>query len=252
MYSEMIETYSEYRMALQQMEGRARPPVLLTALMGILESYRARQRMGWSRPQNKEGVRTFKTLVPTAGAMAEIAERSYNLLHQREMKVSAENFGFVEDLLIDPKLMSFMFFHDVEEDDRNFEGVTLSFGRRTGRRNRFRDRLDVILEAEVVQGVSQGFARFRVFIDPYDGGGKRTEIIKRDALFASEEARELFIMAEEFYRVWRDVPERQWTHWTQEYVEYFGARKEPVSFSRFPTAEDATMECEASASRSWH
>ena len=73
MYSEMIETYSEYRMALQQMEGRARPPVLLTALMGILESYRARQRMGWSRPQNKEGVRTFKTLVPTAGAMAEIA-----------------------------------------------------------------------------------------------------------------------------------------------------------------------------------
>ena len=46
MYSEMIETYSEYRMALQQLEGRARPPVLLTALMRMLESYRARQRMG--------------------------------------------------------------------------------------------------------------------------------------------------------------------------------------------------------------
>lgn len=252
MYSEMIETYSEYRMALQQMEGRARPPVLLTALMGILESYRARQRMGWSRPQNKEGVRTFKTLVPTAGAMAEIAERSYNLLHNREMKVSAESFRYVEDLLIDPALMGFMFFHDMEEDDRNFEGVTLSFGRRTGNRRRFRDRLDVILEAEVLHGVSQGFARLRVFIDPYDGGGERTEIIRRDALFAPEAARELFIMAEEFYSAWRDIPERQWMHWTQEYVEYFGSRKEPVSFSRFPTPESELLEHDAAASRSRH
>lgn len=232
----MIHSESQYKTTLQALDRKSQPPGILKALMNVLESYRASRRIGWSRPQNKAGVRTFKTLVPTESVAQHLSEAIFHLCSE-PLFIDGASQRFVEDLLIDPKLMQFMFFHDVVEAGRQYEGVTLSFGRRVGKRGRYRDRLDVILESEVIGGVSRGFSRLRIYVDPYQEAG--FEVLSKT--FSSEHlpanAHLLFAQCTDLFRQWSNVPERIWEHWTQDYVDYFGPRHALVGSTHFPTGE---------------
>lgn len=235
----MISTESDYRMTLSTLEQHRRPPRLLRTLMSKLESFREERRLGWSRPQNKRGVRTFCSLVPTSEVRDLMSESVYHLMWREEL-VDQSSLRFIEDVLIDPELMTFVFFHDVTEGDRRFEGVTLSFGRRTGKKKRHRDRIDVILESEVIGGVSHEFSRLRVFVDPFSetAGQKTSKCFDGGAL--PDGAESLFAKCVDLYGRWRNDPERIWSHWTQDYVEYFGPRIKRVVGSHFPTAVHRT------------
>jgi hypothetical protein len=50
------------------------------------------------------------------------------------------------------RLMAFIFFHEFNEDGQVYEGATLSLGRKNNKR--YRDRLDIIIESPIVDGLS--------------------------------------------------------------------------------------------------
>ena len=68
--------------------------------------------------------------------------------------------------------MGFVFTHEFSEDGKQYEGATLSLGRKN--QKRYRDRIDIIFESPVIAGISQGLERIRVYIDPYREKDKNT------------------------------------------------------------------------------
>ncbi len=56
-----IESAEAYRLAVQTLNKKDSPPKILQLIMNGFESYRASRKLGWSRPWNKYGVRTFRS-----------------------------------------------------------------------------------------------------------------------------------------------------------------------------------------------
>lgn len=232
-----IESVAQYEAALRLLSQESRPPAILRLLMQGLEKYRQSRRMGWSRKQNKVGVQTYLTF--------KMGERIHSFLPHVE-EVIDSNFSalpdgrraFIADLLGDRKLMGFLFFQETQELDATgetleYETVCVSLGRVVAGKSRFRDRVDLMLDAPIVNQHVQGLSRVKLFIDPFEehqpssleaaplaGAGRLLD--RLSALHAQHREDDVFI----------------WDHWTQGYIDYFAARTRPLQGTRFPTALD--------------
>jgi len=61
--------------------------------------------------------------------------------------------------------MGYIFIHEFTQSGKQYEGATLSPGRVNGKH--YHDRIDINLESPVINSVSQGLERMKVYIDPY-------------------------------------------------------------------------------------
>ena len=137
--------------------------------------------------------------------------------------------GFIEDLLGDPQCMLFTFYHNNETDGRQYEGITLSLGRKVERDKSKRDRLDLIIEdARYEGGVDRNIDRVRAYICPWETYENKDFHLTERTEFADaqkEAAQRLYEHAVSYYHQWKDDEARQWSHWSTRYIDYFGPRK---------------------------
>jgi hypothetical protein len=221
---EQIETQSEYRKALQVMSAAKRSPWILRALMGAIERYRQGRKMGWSRSQNKVGLQVFRSFKLDPRQEAELVAAALACLDQAFPSLPRAERDFVSELCADPGLMFFVFVHDLEEEGRRFEGVTLSFGRRVKNANRFRDRFDLILDVPVVGDVAAGLGRVRAYVDPFRTPIAEHPPARHDCVSPPILAQQLLqIVAQRYPRLCRE-PGYAWSHWSHQFIDYFGAR----------------------------
>ena len=136
---------------------------------------------------------------------------------------------FSEELQADPQRMAFTFYHNHWSENEQYEGLTISMGRKVPEDRSKRDRMDVILEDKRVQGKVDGKVdRIRIYICPWE----RYQNDKTHFLYDSkdlgdlefEAAQALYVKCLEKYHTWKDIGERQWSHWSVKYIDYFGPR----------------------------
>lgn len=206
-----------------------RPNWLLRLLMNALENKRQAKGMGWSRPWNKYGLNIFRThnthLHEDTDHYAPIAP----FLDQFAPRIPPDYADFVAELLADPSCMTFVFYHNHDDDTGQYEGLTLSFGRRNAEDKTKRDRFDIILEDRRTDGRVDGeVERLRVYVCPWNRFRNNREhfhLESSDFTDAERAAvRGLYQEAVRHYHQWKSVEERQWSHWSQQYIDYFGSR----------------------------
>ena len=233
-----------YRAAIQALNKKNRPPAVLRMIMSAFESYRQSRKLGWSRPWNKYGINTFRSYKLDFPRDAGLVAMARNVLEEAAMDMPPDARAFIDDLLGDPsaarsQLMGFIFFNEIEDGDDLYEGVTLSFGRKNNKR--YRDRLDIVLEAPLRHGHAQPFERVRIYVDPFRGVKPplwKTEhssagLVAATALFAHLCA---------IYTSWESVDGRIWDHWTSAYIDYFGPRSRFIENSHFPFSPKTAQE----------
>lgn len=195
---------------MRELNQQKKPFWLLVKLMNALEKKRQGQGLGWSRAWNKYGLTVFRA-------------------HTQRAEDADADLARLRPLL-DGALMSFTFFHNHTTDDgRQYEGLTFSLGRRVRTDATKRDRLDIVLEDERVDGRVDGRVdRLRVYVCPWSTYGpdrsfhlcERTEI----AGPVGRMAQDLFEYGVETYNRDKYDASRQWSHWSVRYIDYFGPR----------------------------
>jgi hypothetical protein len=232
-----IQSASQYRSAVKQLDQGKRPPFLLRLLMNALESYRQARKMGWSRPQNKYGLTVFQSFKMDPSRDQTVIDLAMKTFLTEFTELDEASSDFVREIHQDPRLMGFVFVHDFSEKGKTYEGLTFSFGRVAEGQTHHRDRIDLIVESEVKGGTSLGLSRIRAYVDPFKLPIRKNPaqvFSHEDSL--SDDAHELFLEASEISSSWQDETGRTWDHWTQRYINYFGPRTMPVANSYFPTA----------------
>ncbi len=215
---------------MRELSLQQRPSWLLRMLMNALESKRQSRGMGWSRPWNKTGLNVFRTHLQNPTLDAAYLALLEPVLKQLLASVSDAYAAFARELLADPKRMSFTFYHNRQEGDRQYEGLTLSIGRKVEADPSKRDRLDLILEDLRVDGRVDGKVdRLRLYICPWIGFAPpsfKHHLTDFDGIPAHLETntQELYHEAVRFYHQWKNEPARQWSHWSANYIDYFGPR----------------------------
>ncbi len=217
-----------------------RPNRLLCQMMDILERKRAAKGYGWSRPWNKVGLNVFRTHVNRRDDDAYYAP-VLKLFEALGKRIPGEHRAFFEDLFGDPTRLGFTFYHNRKDDqDTQYEGLTISLGRKVPSDQRFRDRFDIILEDRRDQGAVDGAVdHLRVYSTPWSQWShKQTFLLDVERgsgldghlLEASQEA---YQQASHFYDEWKSVEARQWSHWSTQFISYFGPRSFIPMASRF-------------------
>lgn len=226
-----IDSQQDHDSILKMINQRSKPNALLCLLMNTLESYRQSRKLGWSRPWNKYNLINFQSFRLDKESDAELFSLADKILSNECPDIPEPALQFVDFLLHDcPSLMGFIFVHEFMEDGQLYEGATLSLGCINNKR--YRDRLDLIVESPVNEGVSRGFSRLRVFIDPYTGEKAPLweRCIEQEALTFSSE---LFSHLSELSNQWQTQQDKHWNHWTSDYIDYFGSRQHQVQNSYF-------------------
>jgi len=223
---------------VREISNEKAPPKLLVILMNLLEKMRQGRGMGWSRAWNKYGVNTFHThkVLPTQDH--EQIEEAHRFLSLIAEKAGKEHLPFIEDLLTDPNLMCFHFYHDRDEDLGPTEGLTVSLGRKVPDDRSKRDRIDIVFEDTVVAGAVDGLVdRIRVFICPWseyqDGRAYHLIDFKETPGELREVVQDFYNRQVECFHRWKRIPERTWDHWSTRYIDYFGPRKISPLNTRF-------------------
>jgi len=215
---------------MRELNLQKKPSWLLVKLMNSLEQKRQAQGLGWSRAWNKYGLTVFRTHIRRSEVDAVLGAPVVSVLEHCLAAAPAHYRTFVTELLNDPNLMSFTFFHNNTMDDgRQYEGLTLSFGRRVNADRSKRDRLDIILEDERKNGRVDGIVdRIRIYVCPWSMYGKtRAFHLCEYADLAAEEvpmAQDLFRCGVESYHRGKADESQQWSHWSVRYIDYFGPR----------------------------
>ncbi len=206
-----------------------RPNWLLRCLMHALEAKRQEKGMGWSRAWNKKGLNVFRAHVQTKENDADYL-RLVDPLIARLLPLAPPQYqSFASELLADPAMMSFTFYHNHDLDGLQHEGLTLSFGRKIEADPSKRDRLDLILEDRRREGRVDGrLDRIRFYICPWSEyqNGKTHFALEKSELSGEDlvVSQELYESCVRFYHAWKIDQARQWSHWSARYIEYFGAR----------------------------
>ena len=234
-----IESEGQYRTAVRQLDQDKKPPFVLRLLMNALESYRQARKMGWSRPQNKYGLTVFRSFRLDRRQDQSVIDLVIRTFVTEFPELDKESSRDVQALHDDPRLMGFVFVHDGRDEGDLYEGITFSFGRIASGRTRHRDRFDLILESEIKDGLSQGLSRVRAYVDPFKPPSRKNPA----RLFLhhpprTHEVQDLFLAGANLYTSWLEESDREWQHWTQRYINYFGPRTTPVENSYFPTGID--------------
>lgn len=217
-----INTLDEYSEVRKILSNKQKPHAVMRMLMNALESYRQSRKLGWSRPWNKYDLTVFQSFKINSERDQALLQLAGVLLKE-ELPMPSSARNFVHELLADQQhLMGFIFVHEYRQDGQIFEGATLSLGRIHNKK--FRDRIDLILESPIEDNRSTGFARMRVYIDPYTG-------IKEPLWNSvvpgtlSDRAVRLFHALSDISWQWAEDKEKQWDHWTSAYIDYFAERK---------------------------
>lgn len=213
---------------MRELNLKKRPSWLLRRMMNMLEERRREQGLGWSRPWNKEGLNVFRThkIAPAqdGGFMREVGV----FLEALQEGLPAAGREFSRELLADPGLMAFVFYHNHRDESGEYEGLTVSLGRKCAEDPGKRDRLDIILEDRRVNGAVDGNVdRLRIYSCPWSeyGADRRPRVHEEGAAGPNIELCQDFYQSQiDAYRLWRDEPLRQWSHWSIEYIDYFGPR----------------------------
>ena len=137
--------------------------------------------------------------------------------------------SFIDNLLDDPSCMVFTFYHNNQVEDDQFEGLTLSFGRKVKQDQSKRDRLDIVLEDRRENGaVDRDVNRVRVYVCPWEKYETKGFHLSEAATLSPEQheaAQELYKHAVGYYHLWKDEEGRQWNHWSTRFIDYFGPRE---------------------------
>ncbi len=216
---------------VRELNLQQRPSWVLSLLMNALERKRRARGLGWSRPWNKEGMTIFRTHSHEGfadgdyfGPVEAFLERVWDGAPRRYAE-------FGRDLLADPMRMGFTFYHNrTAADGTQYEGLTISLGRRVPEDRSKRDRLDLVLEDARVGGTVDGRVdQVRVYVCPWSlyGEGREFHLWESRNLPTGELAglQPLYESCVAKYHEWKGEPDRQWDHWSARYIDYFGPRQ---------------------------
>lgn len=224
-----IDSESTYSSVYQILTVKNFPTSILLSLMSVFEEYRLKRKIGWMRPWNMENLRIFKSIRWYPKEDKDLYEMLYKLFLQNIHIFDENNEYFIRDILNDRSTQGFLFYHDSYslEESTVYEGVTLSLGRISSINSRFRDRIDIILESKVTDLIcSQNTDKIRIFIDPYIKNAVMPPLLEFSykSNKNSEKINAIFELLIKKYHLWENT-EREWYHWSQKYISYFGERK---------------------------
>lgn len=234
----MLEEELSLGTLMRELNLKKRPSWLLRRMMNALEDRRRKLGLGWSRPWNKEGLNVFRTHKVLPGRDGEFLSRVGAFLEAYRESLPASAWEFSRELLADPGLMAFVFYHNHGDRDGEHEGLTVSLGRKCAEDAGKRDRLDIILEDRRENGAVDGVVdRLRIYSCPWSeyGSERRPQLFEEGSADGLHlERRQGFYQGQvDAYRLWRDDPARQWSHWSIDYIDYFGPRSFIPRGSRF-------------------
>lgn len=214
---------------MRELNLQQRPNWLLVKLMNALEKKRQARGLGWSRAWNKYGLNVFRThtqdIATDGGYFAPLRP----VLRHFLAGAPAAYREFVAELIADPSCLAFTFYHNHDGDGAQYEGLTMSLGRKVATDKTKRDRLDIILEDLRVGGRVDGRVdRLRLKVCPWSPYQHDKEhcSIERTDLMAEELAlvQALYENCVRHYHRWKGEETRQWSHWSARYIDYFGPR----------------------------
>jgi len=232
-----ISTDSAYTSVIKALGRQLESPTIMRHLMRVAENYRAKRKLGWSRPWNKYGLRTFQSFKLDPTADADLLDRGLSLLGAID-DVPDEARKFVADLLADSdRLMGFVFLSEYEEDGDHYETATLSLGCKNSSSARHRDRFDIVLDAPVVEKAVKPVSRVRLFIDPHTPDQMEPIYSAVVGSPLPEHAVTLFAVLARLSSDWAEDETKVWDHWTSKYVEYFGERQHEQEGSHFKSPQ---------------
>ena len=244
-FSKTIENELEYYEASKTLQQKKRPPAVLRMLMNSFESYRQARKFGWSRPWNKYGLINFQSFILDVSTYPWFLQTARNLLQAEAVNMPESARKYCVELLADERLIGFIFVHEYTHNGQQYEGATLSLGRVNNKR--YRDRIDIIVESPVVDGVSRGQQRSRIYIDPYRTDDKKLLWQDESAACENQYAVELFAALSHVSWHWANDAEHIWDHWTSAYIDYFGVRQWAMTGSYFFSAHSADCRIEIAA-----
>lgn len=204
-----------------------RPNWLLVKMMNALEQKRQKKGLGWSRAWNKYGMNNFRSHICDVGVDGEYLEPADAFLSGLLEKIDGEHRDFVKELLADPSRMVFTFYHNAEYDGVQYEGVTFSMGRKVPDDRTKRDRVDIVLEDRRVDGAVDGtIDRIRVYVCPWASyEANEFQLLEYgDGADELADGQGLYDHLVDYHHRWKGEEDRQWSHWSVRYIDYFGAR----------------------------
>jgi len=205
-----------------------RPNALLVKMMNALEGKRQARGLGWSRAWNKYGLNVFRTHTCDVRMDGDYVEPVIPFLKTFLAGAPEPFAAFADDLLNDPNVMAFTFYHNHEDENQQLEGLTLSFGRKRTEDKTKRDRLDIILEDRRMDGHVDGMIdRLRIYVCPWSHYAKKEFHLVEIAGLAKDDqeaCQAIYDHAVRYYHEWKSDPERQWSHWSTRFIDYFGPR----------------------------
>ncbi len=223
----------DYQQVQAELNAQKKPSKLLKQMMQALENYRQARKYGWSRPWNKYGVVNFQSF--------KLNDDDHDLRHLTAKLIAAqwphrpeEARRFIDGLLnADSAPMGYLFYQEFTDNGSHYEGVVVSYGRINAENRRFRDRLDVILESPITDGVSTGLSRLRIYADPYRSTNKQP--LWQDTVDQPCDplCQPLFAQLAARSWAWAQDSQRVWNHWITDYIDYFGPRQWPMQRSFF-------------------
>lgn len=214
---------------MRELNLQQRPNWLLRKLMNALEQKRQGKGLGWSRAWNKYGLNVFRTHLQNQNRDPDYFAPIAPLLARLVALAPPAYQAFATELLADPGLMVFTFYHNHDSADGQYEGLTLSFGRKVPGDPTKRDRMDLILEDRRINGRVDGqIDRVRLYVCPWSEyqNDKNHFVVEENGLEAdpSGPAQVLYQNCVRHYHAWKGDEARQWSHWSARYIDYFGPR----------------------------
>lgn len=205
---------------------RRRPPLILRLMMTALEAKRQARKLGWSRPWNKTDLNVF-----LAHKLRPAQDRALLDVWRAGLEAACPGLpepyrAFAAALWDDPALMAFVFYHNRSQAGEEYEGLTLSLGRKVPGDPTKRDRIDILLEDRRVDGaVDRRPDRARLIVNPFEAWA-RGEMwsCEPDPALRGAALEPLYQRALEAYRAFSAEPGREWSHWAFRYIDYFGPR----------------------------
>jgi hypothetical protein len=191
---------------------------------------REKRGTGWTRPWNKAGMTVFQVHTHDPAADEGYFQMLLPLLDRALVRASPAYRDFVVELLQDPSLVALTFYHNREDDGRQYEGLTLSLGRVVPKEPSKRDRVDIVLEDEREHGSVDGLVdTVRVYVCPWFTYGHNRNYHLSEGFAARGDA---FRVVQEVYQrcisrfhSCKHPADLNGTHWSHRYVEHFGPRQ---------------------------
>lgn len=214
---------------VHEINQQNRPTWILRLLMNTLEKKRMSKGLGWSRPWNKYGINIFRAhrhRWPDDNGLFELVDMALKMA-LRDFPEDVRDFS--SKLLHDSRKMAFTFYHNHRHEKGDYEGMTISIGRKVQTDQTKRDRLDIILEDfRFLNRVDGKLDRVRIYINPWKENDPDSLTII-DQEFGNDfsppnEFIDLYQKGIEFYNRNKNEKERQWSHWANRYIDYFGPR----------------------------